>query len=62
MSHDLIRLVVTVVNYRDRLSFMIQILHLEGEEVFGLAKRCINCPHGTNGDPHRPNNVNFFRP
>jgi hypothetical protein len=41
---------------------MIHISHLEGEKVFGLAKHCINCPHGANGDSHRPNNVNFSLP
>jgi hypothetical protein len=38
---------------------MIHILHLEGEEVFGLARCYVDCPHGANGDSHRPNNVNL---
>jgi hypothetical protein len=40
---------------------MIHISHLEGEEVFGLAKLCANCPHEANGDSHGPNNMNFSR-
>jgi hypothetical protein len=38
---------------------MIQIPHLKGEKVFGLAKCCIDFPHGANGDSHKLNNVNF---
>jgi hypothetical protein len=53
--------VAKVANYKDGLLFMIQISHLKGEEVFGLAKHCVECPHGANGDSHRPNNVNFSR-
>jgi hypothetical protein len=62
MSHELIWLVSIVENYKDRSSFMIDILHLEGEKVFGLAKHCANCLHGENGDSHRPNNESFFHP
>jgi hypothetical protein len=34
VSHELIWLVATIENYRDGSSFMIHILHLEGEKVF----------------------------
>ncbi len=62
MSHELIWLVTIIENYKDGWSFMIHISHLEGEKVFGLAKHCVNYPHGANGDSHRPNNVNFSHP
>jgi hypothetical protein len=59
MSHELISLVATIENYKDGSSFMIHFPPLEGEKVFGLAKHCVNCPHGANHDSHRVNNVNF---
>ncbi len=36
--------------------------HLEGEEVFGSAKRKLDLPHGAEGESHRPDTVNFSHP
>jgi hypothetical protein len=41
---------------------MIHIFHLEGEEVFGFAKRSVNCSLGVDDKSHRPNYVNFSHP
>jgi hypothetical protein len=39
-----------------------QILHLEGEEIFGSTKRKLDLPPGDDGDSHRPGKVNFSQP
>jgi hypothetical protein len=41
---------------------MIHISHLEGEEVFGLAKFNADCFLGVDDKSHKPNYVNFSCP
>ena len=36
--------------------------HLEGESIFGLAKRKLNLPPGDDSDSHRHDRVNFTLP
>ncbi len=60
--NDLARLTTFVANYMSRSSFSDHIPHLEGEEVFGFAKRSVDCPPSADNDFHHPNHVNFFCP
>jgi hypothetical protein len=39
-----------------------QILHLEGEEIFGSTKRKLDLLLGDDGDSHRPDKINFSQP
>jgi len=39
-----------------------QVLHLEGEEIFGSTERKLNLPIGDKGDSHRPDKVKFSQP
>jgi hypothetical protein len=52
----------TLANYMFGFSFSYHVLHLAGEEVFGSAKRLVDCPLGANNDYHCLDHVSFFRP
>jgi hypothetical protein len=61
-SSDPTKLVVFVANFTYGSSFINRLPHLEGEEVFGSAKRFVNYPPSVNEDSHQPNRVNFSHP
>jgi hypothetical protein len=51
-----------MANYTFRSSFSYRTLHLEGEEVFGFAKKPANYPPSAENDSHHHDRVNFFHP
>jgi hypothetical protein len=51
-----------MANFTIGSSFTYHLPHLEGEEVFGFAKRPIDCPLGTKKHSHHPDHVNFSHP
>jgi len=54
--------VADVANYTSRSSFTNCLPRLEGEKVFGFAKRPIDYPLGVDEDSHRLDRVNLFHP
>jgi hypothetical protein len=58
-SSDLAKLAVVVANYTSRSPFTNCLPHLKGEEVFGFAKRLIDCLPGVEEDSHCFDHVNF---
>jgi hypothetical protein len=61
-SSDPTKLVAVMANYMSGSSFSYRVPHLKREEVFGFAKRPIDCPPNANNDFHHLDHVNFFRP
>jgi hypothetical protein len=59
-SSVLAKLVAAVANYISRSSFTNCLIHLEGEEVLGVAKRFVDCPPSVDKIPIIY--VNFFCP
>ncbi len=57
---ELIQIVVTFANYTSSSSLFTTILHLEGEEVFGVAKCKANLPLGLEANSHWHDRMNFF--
>jgi hypothetical protein len=51
-----------MANYRFGFSFFYRAPHLKGEEVFGFAKRPVDCPFGVDNDSHHLDHVNFSCP
>jgi hypothetical protein len=62
MLGDPTKLVTIIANYIFEFSFMTQILHLEGEEVFSSTKCSANCFPRVDDNSHRPDHVNVFCP
>ncbi len=60
--NDPAKLAVVVANYTSMSSFINHLSHLEGEEVFGSAKRPIDCFPCVEEDSHHLDRTNFFRP
>jgi hypothetical protein len=58
-SGDVPKLTTIIANYTSESLFTTWILHLEGEEVFGSAKRDVNFSSSANEELHRLNHVNF---
>jgi hypothetical protein len=50
-----------IVKYTIRSSFIIRILHLEGQKVFGSTKQKVDIALGSKGDSHKHDHVNFSR-
>ncbi len=59
---DVSKFVVAIANYFYESLFTTWIPHLEGEEVFGYAKRTTNFSLRADDKLHRPNHVNFSHP
>jgi len=59
---DLVQIVAIVAKYSSNFGLFAKISHLEGEEVFGLAKHKANLPPRLEVNSHRHDQVNFFRP
>jgi hypothetical protein len=56
---DFARLATIMCNYALGSSFTTWTTHLEGEEVFGVAKCPTNFPFGVESDSHGLDHVNF---
>ncbi len=61
-SSDHVKLADDVTNYTSESSLLNHVLHLKGEEVFGLAKQPINYPPNVDNDYHHLDHVIFFCP
>jgi hypothetical protein len=61
-SNDLAKLAIVVANYTSRSSFTNRLPHLERKEVFGFAKRPIDCFLGIDEDSHHLDHLNFSHP
>jgi hypothetical protein len=59
---DRIQIATMVANYTSSSNLSIIILHLEGEEVFGLAKCKVDLPPKLRAYSHQHDWLNFFHP